>query len=441
MPNDAIRHKPGISFRRESSFLYATFMQNLPSSAIDSPEAIAADIAAVARVSAVPGILQVICNKTAMGFAAVARVTDQTWTACAVHDAIDFGLKPGGQLPLKTTLCFESRGAREAIVIDCFDESTAYRGHHTGEIYKLQSYVSVPIIFSDGRYFGNLCAIDPRPHDVSDVRTISMFEAYAMLIASQLEHEESQVAQERVLTNERRTAELREQFIAVLGHDLRNPLDAVNGIAALLIRQETHPDTVKLGLRLKTVVRRMAGLIDDVMDFARGQMGSGIGVDIRPSDNLQVALHNVVTELRDAHAEITIDDHLAWHAVVHCDGVRVQQLLSNLLGNAIKHGTRDVPIVVRGTVDEDCLILSVTNGGKAIAPESLEKVFQPYWRPPESVSGGGLGLGLFICKQIADAHGGEIRVTSSSTQGTCFVARLPIHGKAVEHLATDTAKG
>ena len=164
-------------------------MQNLPNLAIDSPEAIAADIAAVARVSAVPGILQVICNKTAMGFAAVARVTDKTWSACAVHDAIDFGLKPGGQLPLKTTLCFESREAREPIVIDCFDESIAYRGHHTGEIYKLQSYVSVPIIFSDGRYFGNLCAIDPRPHDVSDVRTISLFEAYAMLIASPLEHE------------------------------------------------------------------------------------------------------------------------------------------------------------------------------------------------------------------------------------------------------------
>jgi signal transduction histidine kinase len=404
-------------------------MQNLPTLAVDSPEAISADIAAVARVSAVPGILQFICKQTSMGFAAVARVTDETWTACAVHDAIDFGLKPGGQLPLKTTLCFESRAAREPIVIDCFDESPTFRGHHTGVLYKLQSYVSVPIIFSDGRYFGNLCAIDPRPHDVSDVRTVSMFEAYAMLIASQLESEESQVEHERMLTNERRTAELREQFIAVLGHDLRNPLDAVNGIAALLIRQETHPDTVKLGLRLKTVVRRMAGLIDDVMDFARGQMGSGIGVDINPSDNLQVALHNVVSELRDAHPEITIDDRMAWHAVVHCDGIRVQQLLSNLLGNAIKHGSRDTPIVVRGTVEDDFLVLSVTNGGKAIAPDSLGKVFEPYWRPPESVSGGGLGLGLFICKQIADAHGGEIRVTSSSAQGTCFVARLPIHGK------------
>ncbi|WP_347557020.1 GAF domain-containing sensor histidine kinase [Robbsia sp. KACC 23696] len=403
-------------------------MQNPSFPDPDSPEAIAADVAAVARVSAVPGILRFICDKTQMGFAAVARVTDTTWTACAVHDPIDFGLKAGSQLELKTTLCFESRAAREPIVIDHFDESPVYCGHHTARIYNLQSYISVPIIFSDGRYFGNLCAIDPHPRDLADDRTVNMFQAYAMLIASQLENEETQDENDLALSNERRTAELREQFIAVLGHDLRNPLNAVNATAALLIKQSKEPDTVKLGLRLKTVVRRMAGLIDDVMDFARGRMGSGIGVDIRPSDDLQDALHNVVAELRDTYPEITIRDRIQLDSVVHCDGVRVQQLLSNLLGNAIKHGAHDIPIVVTGGIEDDYLVLSVSNGGKSIAPDSLEKVFEPYWRPPESVSGGGLGLGLFICKQIADAHGGEIRVTSSSIDGTCFMARLPVHG-------------
>ena len=82
-------------------------------SAADSEEAIARDVAAVARISAVPSLLKIICQNTGMGFAAVARVTDGTWTACAVEDNIQFGLKPGGQLQVETTLCSESRAARQ----------------------------------------------------------------------------------------------------------------------------------------------------------------------------------------------------------------------------------------------------------------------------------------------------------------------------------------
>lgn len=152
-------------------------MSQISEGLLDSPEAIASDIAAVSRVSAVPGILHFICERTLMGYAAVARVTDGTWTACAVQDNIGFGLGIGGQLDLKTTLCFESREALEPIVIDHFDEDDKYRGHHTSQIYKLQSYISVPITYPDGRYFGNLCAIDPRPRELSDARTLSMFQA------------------------------------------------------------------------------------------------------------------------------------------------------------------------------------------------------------------------------------------------------------------------
>lgn len=149
----------------------------------ETPAAIQRDIEAVGRVSAVPAILKVICEKTAMGYAAVARVTDESWTACAVQDNVNFGLPPGGQLELKTTLCFESRAAREAIVIDDFANDPRYCGHHTSEIHKLQSYISVPIILSDGQYFGNLCAIDAQPRQFNDGRTLSMFQAYAELIA------------------------------------------------------------------------------------------------------------------------------------------------------------------------------------------------------------------------------------------------------------------
>ena len=134
----------------------------------DSPDAIRRDVEAVGRISSVPSLLKIICRNTGMGFAAVARVTDGTWTACAVQDDIQFGLLPGGQLDVRTTLCIEARAARKPVVIDHASADPVYRNHHTPRLYNIESYISVPIVRPDGEYFGNLCAIDPRPLRVSD---------------------------------------------------------------------------------------------------------------------------------------------------------------------------------------------------------------------------------------------------------------------------------
>jgi signal transduction histidine kinase len=399
-------------------------MDNLASP--DASESIARDIGAVARIGAVPSMLQMICDETGMGFAAVARVTDMTWTACAVQDNIGFGLKPGGQLELQTTLCFESRAARAPIVIDHFSEDATYRGHHTSTIYKLESYISVPIITPSGEYFGNLCAIDPRPARVSEARVVRMFEVFAQLIAMQLDSEKRQWTTEAALMDERATANLREQFIAVLGHDLRNPLSAVNATAELLERRETDQDLVKAGQRLKRTVLRMSRLIDDVLDFARGRLGGGIGVSIRTVDDLGEPLLAVVDELRIANPSRHIDIEMTLQRPVDCDIVRMQQLLSNLLGNALTHGAKTAPVVVQASADATHIALSVSNIGEPIPSHMLPKVFEPYWRPASSSPGGGLGLGLYICKQIVEAHGGTLEACSSAIDGTCFTARIPL---------------
>jgi GAF domain-containing protein len=169
---------------------------HLPQASSDDGDAIARDIAAINRIGAVPSLLRVICDFTGMGFAAVARVTDENWTACAVLDAIGFGLQPGDHLDLETTVCFESRAAREAIAFDHASEDPIYRDHHTPRIYRIESYISVPIVRKDGTYFGNLCAIDRKPRRVSDERTLTMFKLFADLIALQLESEDRQQAAE-----------------------------------------------------------------------------------------------------------------------------------------------------------------------------------------------------------------------------------------------------
>ena len=114
----------------------------------------AADIATIGRISAVPAMLKVISDMTGLRFAAVARVTDDTWTACAVLDQLDFGLGVGGELDLTTTICHEIRGSHVSVVIDKASEDPLYHDHHTPRLYQFESYISVPVFRTDGRFFG-----------------------------------------------------------------------------------------------------------------------------------------------------------------------------------------------------------------------------------------------------------------------------------------------
>src|ERR1700761_5652766 len=146
-----------------------------------------ADIAAVQAIAAVPRILEVVCRSTGMGFAAVARVTDEKWICCAARDEIAFGLAPGGELGLETTICHEIRQSRQGVVIDHVAEDPNFCGHHTPAKYGFQSYISMPIIRADGTMFGTLCAIDPRPARLNTPETIGMFNLFAELIAAHLD--------------------------------------------------------------------------------------------------------------------------------------------------------------------------------------------------------------------------------------------------------------
>ena len=283
----------------------------------------------------------------------------------------------------------------------------------------------MPIILPNGVYFGNLCAIDPRPAKVSETRIVRMFEVFAHLIAMQIDGEQRQWSTEAQLKNEQETSSLREQFIAVLGHDLRNPLAAVDATAELLARNPSGLDLVALGMRLKRTSSRMAKLIDDVMDFARGRLGAGIPVTIRPANDLASVFRAAIDELCDSNPARTVHRDIVIQETVQCDTARLQQLVSNLLGNALAHGSADVPVVVHARTEPGQLVVSVTNGGTPIEADLLPRVFEPYWRPPSSMPGGGLGLGLYICKKIVEAHGGTLVVRSSAKLGTCFTARIP----------------
>ncbi|WP_404710635.1 GAF domain-containing protein [Sphingomonas sp. MMS24-J13] len=149
-----------------------------------SKDQFAANIAAEGDSDGIRAILEDVCRITQMGFAAVARVTDTRWIAAQVLDKIEFGLNPGDELELKTTICDEIRQAGQTIVIDYVAGDPNWRTHHTPALYGFESYVSIPLFLDDGSFYGTLCAIDPHPRALSSPATVGALERMAKRVAA-----------------------------------------------------------------------------------------------------------------------------------------------------------------------------------------------------------------------------------------------------------------
>jgi signal transduction histidine kinase len=384
------------------------------------------EVAAIAALDAVPTILEVVCRTTGMGFAAVARVTEDRWIACALRDEIQFGLKPGGELKVATTICNEIRESGEPVIIDHVAADDAFCGHPTPAMYGFQSYISMPIRRANGDFFGTLCAIDPRPMKLNTPETIGMFKLFAELIGMHLDSHERMAASEAALLSEREASTLREQFIAVLGHDLRNPLASIEAGVRLLGRAAPGQDTTAIAKLIQNSVRRMATLIDNVLDLARGRLGGGLVLNRSTDEPLAPALQQVIEELRLTWPDRAIHSEIAIVGPVHCDTPRVARLLSNLIGNALTHGAADRPVSIHGSTKDGLLELFVTNEGNPIPPAVMGRLFEPFFRGAAQPNHLGLGLGLYIAAQIARAHGGKLDVTSTPAE-TRFTFRMPVN--------------
>ncbi|WP_199170633.1 GAF domain-containing sensor histidine kinase [Caulobacter sp. FWC2] len=384
------------------------------------------DIAAIGRIDVVPKILDVVCRTTGMGFAAVARVTGERWVACAVKDDIAFGLKPGGELELTSTICDEIRLSGVAVVIDHVAEDPDFRDHHTPAQYGFQSYISTPIR-CDGQFFGTLCAIDPDPARLRTPEIIGMFELFADMIGSQLEIQQRLARSQAALLDAQATSELRDQFIAVLGHDLRNPLAAIDGGVRLLNKTPLNERGTWVVGEITKSVARMADLIDDVLDFARGRLGGGIGIERRENLGLAESLEEVVNELRTGNPTRVVISDIRLSQAPAVDIGRINQLLSNLVGNALTHGAKDQPVRIEALDEGGVFRVSVANGGAPIPADTAQRLFQPFVRISSAPTQGGLGLGLYIASEIARAHGGTLTVTSDEHE-TRFTFAMPIAG-------------
>lgn len=225
---------------------------------------------------------------------------------------------------------------------------------------------------------------------------------------------EARVRAEAESKAQREAALLRDQFMAVLGHDLRNPLAAIAAGIRMLTRREQLSDRgcAILG-EMNSSVERASSLIDDVLDLARGGLGGGFVVDRNGDAPLAPVLQQVVAEVHAIAPAHRIEVHIDIDDPVECDRGRIGQLASNLLSNAVTHGAAEEPIRFEAVTSGDMFVLSVANAGEPIPEDVRSRLFHPFFRGDARPSREGLGLGLFIASEIAKAHGGTLDVSST----------------------------
>jgi signal transduction histidine kinase len=389
-------------------------------------------VSEIQSIKAVPTILETVAAMTGLRFVCIAHVTATSWTTCAVLDKLSFGLKPGDELDVNTTLCQEVRESGLPVVIDSVRASDQYREHHTPAIYGFDSYFSVPIFRPGGEYFGTLCGLDPEQAPLSNPATFSTMKLFAQLVSLQLESESALADSRSALLGERETSELREQFIAVLGHDLRTPLGSILSGVDLLQRQHPHPAAAPVLERIRRSVNRMSALVDDVVDFTRGRMGGGIALEMRHEPSIGQVFEQIVEELRGMYPNRQIVTNIQPGLSLVCDAGRLAQMLSNLLKNALLHGSAEHPVRVAAHSVDGMFYMMVTNQGEELTARVTEQLFKPFWRASSEHPRDGLGLGLFIVAEIARSHGGAIDVLSAGGT-TSFRFMLPVaeHNRAL----------
>lgn len=366
-----------------------------------------------------------VCRTTGLGFAAVAKVTEDQWITCSVRDSLSFGLKPGDELPINTTICQQVRATDLPVFIDHVAEDKVYFNHPVPALYNFQSYVSVPIYRKDKSFFGTLCALDPKPVKVSTDEVKDMFGLFADLISFHLEAIDENKRVTAELEDELANAELREQFIAILGHDLKNPIATTRMSADIMLKFSKEEMVQRNAAMIKSTSFRMEALIDNILDFARGKLGEGIILQkTEDPDLLEKSLQQVAREIKgiSPHREILMEINI--EEPVNCDHNRVAQLLSNFLSNADTHGDENAPVKVNVTCVNGEFSMQVTNQGSPIPKDAVEDLFRPFTRDVAQTGKKGLGLGLYIALEIAHAHDGEIKVTSSEEK-TSFTFVMP----------------
>lgn len=275
----------------------------------------------------------------------------------------------------------------------------------------MESYIAVALLRRDGSHFGTLCALDPNPSRLTETH-FDIFRMLALLISYELEAQDEQQQMQLDLTAARELAQSRERLIAVLSHDLRTPLNAVLiGAEQLASTAALTRDEQQVAMGITGSARRATRMVGDLLDFTRARLGGGIPVRPGPAD-LSLIAAKVVSEVRAGNPSAVIEMTIDGDCRGRWDADRAAQVVSNILGNAVHHGSSDsIAVRLHGRAAD--VILEVENAAPPLVPEDLLEVFSPFRRSSGASGTGNLGLGLYIVQQIMHAHRGSVELAQS----------------------------
>ena len=433
---------------------------------------IAKDIENISQIPIIANILNVICQSTGMGFSAIARVTEDKWVTCTTRDEIAFGLKPGDELQIKTTICDEIRLHQNHVIIDHVNEDPEFKNHHTPAKYGFQSYISVPIIRKDGRFFGTLCAIDPKPRNLKSSEILAMFKLFSDLISfhlsaiEELHSSSSALSKERELNkiNEEkqktftdllekevqiRTKQLEENynsleklnkelesFAYISSHDLQEPLRKIQTFVSIISAKELDNLSEKgkeYFQRIQNSAERMQNLINDLLAY------SHTSIDNRKFEisDLRMVVDQVTDDLKEEIAAKNAKIEIIETCEANFIPFQFRQLLYNILSNALKFSRTDIKPVISikcsiinkptgfGTKEKHCHI-QISDNGIGFEQQYGEKIFELFrsLHPKEEYNG--TGIGLAIVKKIVENHKGTITASGKLQEGATFDIYLPV---------------
>lgn len=426
------------------------------------------DIINIENITIVPTLLNVICQTTGMGFAAIARVTDDRWITCSVQDNVQFGLKPGDELQIKTTICDDIRKNRRAVIIDNVSEDPEYHNHHTPAMYKLQSYISVPIIRKDGSFFGTLCAIDPKPNSLKEFKVREMFNLFADLIAFHLTSIEQETENEIALkeknnllkktevekkeiqklnsdiekkllqkniTLEKMNSEL-EAFNYISSHDLQEPLRKIQLFTDTIEREEANNLSEKGKTafhKIKMSAYRMQNLINDLLIYSKTKFDDR---KFELKDLNQIA-SDVIEDLTDEFESKNVVFDIQPLGKLSVIEFQFRQLLYNLISNSLKFASPDRNLIItvsakmtNGEFEKLSPLtkyykLTISDNGIGFDQLYNEKIFGLFQalhtKPLKST-----GIGLTIVKRIVENHNGFIKAEGILNEGAKFDIFIPV---------------
>lgn len=407
----------------------------------------AEDLVAVSQIDAIPTILEVICRTTGLGFSAVARVTEDRWIACAVLDGIAFGLEPGGELRVETTICNEIRQTGRLVAIDHVTQDPRFCRHPTPERYGFQSYISVPITLRDGRFFGTLCAIDPKPAHLNGPETIGMFTLFADLIAFHLDAREqvatleSLVAQRTVALHDAnaelqgriRASDADRQALRALTDRLERVREDERTALARELHDEFGQALTAMKIDLSAMREALEPVADRVVPHPRAMIDSMDGV----VDSALDSIERIVSELRPAVLD-TLGCAAAaeWlvsqfqkraHLRTHFDldqalepspesGTAVFRILQEALTNISRHA-HATSVNIHLQMDGDDIVLRIADDGIGMSQADHDK------------------LGAFGLKGMAErvrALNGSVTFGTPAGGGTQLLVRVPAFARRAD---------